>query len=129
MENKKSMPTQIVVKNEKGIFEMTKIIKQLSKCLFDEIEKDIVVSLTLFGSYTKGEATSESDIDLCLIYKSNLISEMKINLIIDSICNELLGEYGVTINILCFSEDYYQKNHSTSPLFINISKEGVLCEL
>lgn len=129
MNNQDLILNTINIKNEKGLFSILEIIEPLIRSLLSEIGNDTILSLTLFGSYIKGTATSESDIDLCLIYKTGSISELEINFLVDSVCSELLGKYGVVINILCFSEKYYLENKDTSPLLIDICNEGVLCKI
>ena len=57
------------------------------------------ISIVLFGSYAKGTATKESDIDILLISKTKAG--------IDKITKEIYAKYGKEINpVIMTSEDF-----------------------
>lgn len=119
--------SQIYIKNEYGLFKMDKILSEMKKEILKNTSDNTIYSMTLFGSYCKGLQSDDSDIDICLIYDEKNISQLDINLIVDSVADNLLDKYGVIIHILCFTKEYYDKNRKNSRLFLDIDREGILC--
>ncbi len=117
----------ILVKNSYGTFLMEDIINDFKDRLFAIIDRDVIKSMTLFGSYAKGTQTEESDIDICIIYDEHKVSETDINLRVGDVSNDLIDHYGVDIAALCFREEYYINNRNTSLLFQDVEKEGIAC--
>lgn len=117
----------IVVRSSYGAFSMADVIKSFKERLQGRIDNDIIVNMNLFGSYARNSAGDDSDIDICIIYDEHKISELNINLVVDEISDELLGEYGVIIHALCFPRSYYNANSGSSRLFKDIAREGVPC--
>ncbi len=117
----------IVVRSSYGTFSMADVIKDYKNRLQDRIDNDIIVNMNLFGSYARNSAGDDSDVDICIIYDEQKISELDINIIVDEISDELLGEYGVIIHALCFPQSYYIANSGSSRLFKDIAREGVPC--
>ena len=80
--------------------------------------KDVI----LYGSWARGEATEESDIDMVIILEGKVVPGKEIDRMID-IITEINLKYGVLISVYPVSgEDYSATN---SPLLINIRREGV----
>lgn len=101
-------------------------IGELLKEFRREVEKIYTSKLKgimLFGSWARGGATENSDIDLVVILKGKIIPGREIDMMIDIITDMNL-KYGVLISIYPISEvDYCTVN---SPLLLNVRKEGVL---
>ncbi len=117
----------IVVRSSYGSFPMADVINDFKERLRDRIDNNTIVDMNLFGSYARNSAGNDSDVDICIIYDEHMISELNINLIVDEIADELLGEYGVIIHALCFPRSYYIANSGSSRLFKYIAREGVPC--
>ena len=87
--------------------------------------KGIVGRPVLFGSYARGNATSESDIDIAILYDDNIIKthdDLKtLDENIADLDNKILYEFNYCIRTLFFplSKDM------TTGLFLNIKREGV----
>jgi predicted nucleotidyltransferase len=80
--------------------------------------KDII----LYGSWARGDATEDSDIDLLIILEGEVTPGAEIDRMID-IITELNLKHGVLISVVPISEeDYFTIN---SPLLINVRREGV----
>jgi predicted nucleotidyltransferase len=77
----------------------------------------------LYGSWARGEATEESDIDLLVVLKGKVQPGREIDRIIDVI-TDLNLKYGVLLSVYPISERKY--NHVNSPLLLTVKKEGVL---
>lgn len=116
---------KIIVKNNKGVFLLQNITKELKETIIEKVGPNIVIYFYLFGSYARNEQTNDSDLDICLVYDETKISELNINLIVDEISENLLDRYGIIINVLCFTDTFYIKNEKTSKLFNNIKREGI----
>lgn len=100
-------------------------IRELLKEFRREIEKlyaNKLKGIVLFGSWARGDATENSDIDLLIILKGEIVPGREIDRMID-IITEMNLKHGVLISIYPISEvDYYTIN---SPLLINVREEGV----
>ena len=93
--------------------------KQKIQKLYGKKLKKII----LYGSYARGEATEESDIDLLIVLEGNISPGQEIDRMID-IITDINLKYGVLISVYPISEEDYQKVNS--PLLINVRREGIL---
>jgi len=79
-------------------------------------------NIILYGSWARGQATEDSDIDLAIILAGDVAAGKEIDRIIDVI-TDLNLFWGVLISVFPVSEkDYLTLN---SPLLINLRKEGI----
>ncbi|MDD5133846.1 MAG: nucleotidyltransferase domain-containing protein [Phycisphaerae bacterium] len=79
-------------------------------------------SIILYGSWARGKATEDSDIDLAIVLEGNVIAGREIDRMID-IITDINLKYGVLLSVYPVSKkDYATVN---SPLILNIRKEGV----
>ena len=86
--------------------------------LYGKRLKDII----LYGSWARGKATDESDIDLVIVLKGKVVPGKEIDRMVDIITETNL-KYGVLISIYPISDkDYTTVN---SPLLMNVRKEGL----
>lgn len=101
--------------------EIKKAVEEFKK----EIEKlygKRLKRVILYGSYARGDATEDSDIDLLIVLEGNVIPGEEIDRMID-IITEINLKYGMLISVYPVSEkDYTNVN---SPLLINVRREGV----
>jgi predicted nucleotidyltransferase len=117
----------LVCKNSYGTFQVSDILMDFNGKIPPEY-KDAILSMTLFGSYARNEQTEESDMDICVIYDKAKMVSSKMSLLLGGISFDLLGIYGVDLQPLCFTSEYYGEHKNSSPLFLNIQKEGIrLC--
>jgi len=90
---------------------------ELGKLYGDRL-KDVI----LYGSWARGEATGDSDIDLLILLEGKVTSGREIDRMIDVITDINL-KYGVLLSVCPISEkDYLTVN---SPLLLNVRKEGI----
>jgi len=76
----------------------------------------------LYGSWARGDATDESDIDLLIVLEGKIAPGAEIDRMID-IITEINLKYDVLLSVYPVSElDYSVIN---SPLLINVRKEGI----
>jgi len=100
-------------------------IKEVLEEFKKEIEKlygDRLKEIILYGSYARGDATEDSDIDLLIVLEGKVTPGKEIDRMID-IITEINLKYGVLISVYPVSEEDYKKVNS--PLLINVRREGI----
>ncbi len=100
-------------------------IKEVLEEFKKEIEKlygKQLKRVILYGSYARGDATEDSDIDLLIVLEGNIIPGKEIDRMID-IITEINLNYGVLISVYPVSEEDY--TNLNSPLLINVRREGI----
>ena len=101
-----------------NIEEVLREFKKEIRKLYGERLKEVI----LYGSWARGEATEESDIDLLVVLGGEVAPGREIDRMID-IITEMNLKYGVLISVHPVSEDDFHK--LKSPLLINVRREGV----
>ena len=100
-------------------------IKKILDEFRDEVEKlysNKLKSIILYGSWARGDATEESDIDLLIVLEGKVIPGKEVDRMID-IITDINLKYGVLLTVYPISErDYSTVN---SPLLINVRREGL----
>ena len=91
--------------------------KEIEKLYGKRLERII-----LYGSYARGDATEDSDIDLLIVLKGKIVPGKEIDRMID-IITEINLKYGVLISVYPISKEDYE--NINSPLLINVRREGV----
>lgn len=79
-------------------------------------------SIILYGSWARGDATEESDIDVLIVLEGKVIPGKEIDRMIDVI-TEINLKHSVLISVYPVSEEDYSTINS--PLLINVRREGV----
>lgn len=103
---------------EKNIENILHELKQELKRVY----KNRLVSLILYGSYARGEARADSDIDIVVVLKGDVIPGREIDYMLD-IITDLGLKYNTLISIYPVSENYMQS--VKSPLLLNVHAEGI----
>jgi len=101
-----------------GIREILREFRQEVEKLYGKRLKSII----LYGSWARGDATVDSDIDLLIILEGEVTPGAEIDRMID-IITELNLKHGVLISVVPVSEEDYVTINS--PLLINVRREGV----
>lgn len=78
--------------------------------------------IILYGSYARGSATEDSDIDLLIVLEGEVKPGEEIDRMI-GIVTEINLRYNVLISVYPISEEGYKKVNS--PLLINVRREGI----
>ena len=76
----------------------------------------------LYGSWARGDATDESDIDLLIVLEGKIVPGAEIDRMID-IITEINLKYDMLLSVYPISEQDYSVINS--PLLINVRKEGI----
>jgi predicted nucleotidyltransferase len=101
--------------------EISEILREFREEL-EELYGARLKSIILYGSWARGDATEDSDIDLLIILEGEVTPGAEIDRMID-IITELNLKHGVLISVVPISEeDYFTIN---SPLLMNVRREGV----
>ena len=101
-----------------NINEMLEEFKKEIQKLYHKRLKDII----LYGSWARGDATKDSDIDVLVVLKGKVNPGKEIDRMID-IITELNLKYGELISVYPVSQDDYLTINS--PLLLNLRKEGI----
>ena len=91
--------------------------------LLSQLYQERLDRVILFGSYARGEATSDSDIDVLVILEEPVDATVELQQT-SQLVAELCLEHNVLISRLFLSRSRYETENS--PLLKNIRREGVL---
>ena len=105
--------------NKSSIDPIITEFKARASDLYGERLKDVI----LYGSWARGEATPESDIDLVVVLKGEVIPGREIDRMID-IITQINLNYDTLLSVYPVSEMTYQG--TKSPLLINVRREGIV---
>ena len=104
--------------------EVNRIVRQLCsglKPLFPQSSMEAI----LFGSYARGEADAESDIDVMVLVDSSRQDISQKTQEISSVAADLLLSRGVMVSPIVENRRYFQDNIGLLPCYRNIVREGV----
>jgi len=79
-------------------------------------------TILLYGSWARGDAGRDSDIDVAVVLKGDVAPGREIDKMIDTI-TEINMKYNVLLSVYPVSETAY--NTVKSPLLLNIQREGM----
>ena len=100
-------------------------IKEILNEFRTEVEKlygKKLKNIILYGSWARGDATDESDIDLLIVLEGKVTPGKEIDKMIN-IITEINLKHGVLISVYPISEEDYSTVNS--PLLINVRREGI----
>jgi predicted nucleotidyltransferase len=100
--------------------EIEHIIKEFREKA-EELYGGRLKNIILYGSYARGHATDDSDIDLAVVLEGDVAPGREIDRLID-IITEINLDYGTLLSVYPVSEEDY--NSVNSPLLMNIRREG-----
>ena len=101
--------------------EIEPILRQF-RAKAERIYGERLKGIVLYGSFARGQATQDSDIDLAVVLEGEVATSKEIDRLIDVI-TDINFDHGVLLSVYPVSEkDYHSVN---SPLLLNIRKEGV----
>lgn len=83
---------------------------------------DRLVRLVLYGSYARGTATEDSDVDVMVVLHGE-VDPVEENWRMGSILADLVLKYGELISAIAVAESRYVSGNT--PLLINVHREGL----
>ena len=105
-------------KTQKNII---KILAELKRGL-RQLYSDRLISIILYGSYARGEALKDSDIDVTVVLKGGVRPGREIDYMLD-VVTDLNLKYNTLISICPVSENAFKT--VKSPLILNVRQEGI----
>ncbi|GBL35517.1 hypothetical protein EMGBS15_11120 [Filimonas sp.] len=88
------------------------------------LQKNPLAEVILFGSHARGKSTNSSDWDILI-----LLDQTNVNRTMEREIRDLLFEVeleiGEPISTFVFSKKIWEQNHSVTPLYENIRREGI----
>src|SRR3989304_5424971 len=105
-------------KTQKNII---KILAELKRGL-RQLYSDRLISVILYGSYARGEALKDSDIDLVVVLKGGVRPGREIDYMLD-VVTDLNLKYNTLISICPVSENAFKT--VKSPRILNVRQEGI----
>ena len=99
-------------------------IKRVLERFKEEIEElygKRLKNIILHGSWARGDATEDSDIDVIIVLEGKVVPGKEIDRMID-IITEINLKHGVLMSVYPISEEGYSTINS--PLLINVRREG-----
>ncbi|WP_457742717.1 nucleotidyltransferase domain-containing protein [Thermococcus sp.] len=99
--------------------ELLKILREVKEKL-REILGDDLVDVILFGSYARGEAKEDSDVDVLVVVKRWPDREKEWE--IDELMTDLVLKHGVVFSLIIYSQ---RPGMFHDPLIMAVKREGV----
>jgi predicted nucleotidyltransferase len=105
---------------------MDEKIKQLINRIKEHLIRiygDKIKKVILYGSFVRGEATQDSDIDL-LVLTDQSLNPFEVRDSLSDILFDILLDEGELISVISVPENLY--DNYNSPFILNVKKEGVV---
>lgn len=103
--------------------ELMKALKSMSEEIY-KIYGDILDKVVIYGSYSRGEETQESDVDIAMILNDKETSQMHDEMTDIVVDYEI--EHDKTLSVITINKDEYSLWKRTLPFYKNLDKEGVV---
>ncbi len=83
------------------------------------------VDAILFGSHARGEATTESDVDIIFLVDSSREEISSRNWQLGKIASDIFFNYDLVVSPIVENRAFYEDRIETLPFYRNIHREGV----
>ena len=82
-----------------------------------------IKKVILYGSYVRGQATRDSDIDILVLVDKSL-DPFEVRESLSDLLFDILLEEGELVSVIAVPEDFFESYNS--PFMLNVKKEGVV---
>jgi len=82
-----------------------------------------IKKVILYGSYVRGQATRDSDIDI-LVLADQSLNPFEVRESLSDLLFDILLEEDELVSVIAVSEDFFENYNS--PFMLNVKKEGVI---
>ena len=100
------------------------MIKQDCIVPIQELMKDDLKRIVLYGSCARGNYTADSDVDIAILTRCNRWESKKYDEGLADLATELAMKYFAVVNFVCLPYDEYLNKKEWYAYFRNIEKEG-----
>jgi predicted nucleotidyltransferase len=107
--------------NMKGVEDVKDLTKEIKDHLIDRYGDDIR-QVVVYGSYARGEATDDSDLDV-LVVVSDSLDPVEVERSLSDLLFDLLLERKELVSVIAIPEDIFENYRS--PFILNAREEGV----
>lgn len=87
--------------------------------------QDAVYKIVLYGSYARGDFTSESDIDIMILLNCSKEQVLQYRKQISRLSSRIGLKNDVEISLLLRDRETYERGENIIPFYKNIKKEGI----
>lgn len=104
-------------------------LQVITKRIIDEVFRlleDKVYKIILYGSYARGDFTSESDVDVIILLNCSKEEVRSYRKQISKLSSRIGLENDVEVSILLRDRDSYERGLQILPFYRNISREGIV---
>jgi predicted nucleotidyltransferase len=98
------------------------LISQIKLCL-TKMYGEKIKKVILYGSYVRGEATKDSDIDILVLVDDSL-NPFEVRESLSDILFDILLEEGELVSVIAIPERLFENYNS--PFMLNVRKEGLV---
>ena len=121
-DNERKSSTLGIKMKKRSINEIESTLRRIKEHL-NSVYGDKIKRAMVYGSFAKGEANEESDVDIAVVVADEL-NPNNVENSLDSLLFQILMEKSELITVLVIPESKF--NTYNSPLILNIEEEGVL---
>jgi predicted nucleotidyltransferase len=111
---------------ERSLKRLTNQDRQVALAFLNKVQQCFpgqLISVTMFGSRARGEAVSDSDMDL-LVVLANVNPEIRKT--VHHLAAEVWLEYGIFLSTLVWSQDHWRKvQEIRTSLYQDICRDGI----
>jgi len=92
------------------------------KAHLHEVYGEGIKRVILYGSYARGEATKDSDVDVLVLIDQSL-SPREVEDSLDELLYDIVLDEGELVSVIAVSEERFENYNS--PFMLNVRKEGI----